>query len=648
MVDRDMVADQPAGAILFVGVALAVVLGLTFRGLIHPAKIRAMMESAAGRIHPELHVTFDNARVSLADGVVPRLSVVIEQVRMTSTNPCWMAPRLFADEIRLPLSLSSWLTGKSPIRRVEAGEVELRLTAARPATCGDQAQLAAPAEPEKPSGVVSLIKRPGARPGLKSGGDVEALEIGRLVVVAEAGPLPGTIDLEDFEFRVRSARPRVYHLRARTRLLKDRVDDLIHANIEAEYKEFPEKSLNLNFFGNWREGSYTLTARFDPATEHAAIEARSQHLPLGQLLAVLRRFGVVGTDFEPRRSWLSFNTRIEGPLRALAKQPLALGDVRLEGDLAELQIPKLDIASLQPFRMAPSRIEVKSLDVDRLIEFLHRPHPSHVLNKVGRFSGVAEITDERNFRLVGEHSGLEFIFANQGRRELQAVGGLHGWIRRENGRWRAEIDRADVNQGSFRGDVRLAGDEDLNELNVSVRADELTLRSAVQSLMTQGGEIAPLQGQITARFVDRKLAGLRGSLRVPRIRLAGLEIDRFQAQFDERDGGIRLVPRIDRFVVARDTRAWEVFGQLAPDAWVHDGKLSLSSVGGTLRLKDLNEVRWTKFGAKIDGTRSTMTTDGGWDAGGRLSGSVTVRGERAMKWRLEGTRDKPILAGSKP
>lgn len=653
IVDKNNVADQPGGLIFMIGLALALVVGLTFRGLIHPAKVRAMVESAASRIHPDLRVTFEGARVSLADGVLPRLSVVIEQVKMDSLNPCWMSPRLYADEIRLPLSLSSWLTGRSPIRRIEAREVELRLTAARPEACdrGDAAvPSSAPAEPAGPAPAVTLVKKPGAGPRapMRSSGEIDELSIDRLVVISETGPMTGTLDLEQLEFLVRSAQPRVYQLKARTRLLKDRVDDLIHANILAEYKEFPEKSLDLKLFGNWREGSYSITAKVDPDSEASVVVADLQHLPLSQLLSMLKRFHAIDTDFEPRQSWLSFHTEAQGKARELAKQPITISKLKLEGDLGDIEAERLWIKSLQPFVLAPSRIDVRSLDIDRLLEFLKRPHPSPILNKVGKFSGVADVTDVRNFRLVGEHSGLEFIFSNKGRRELQTVSGLRGEVRRDDGRWKALISQANLVQGSFKGEASLNADEDLREVSVSVKTDELALRSGVQTLMTQGGEIAPLQGAVQARMVDRRLSSLKGSVRIPLIRIEGATVEKLSLQFEEKKDAVALTSRIEKLAVAPESAAGQVFRQFVPEAWVKNGLVNLSAVGGRFDMRDLHQVRWSKFFAKVDNTHGSMTSEGGWGEDGALDGSLVIRGDRSTRWKIEGTRDKPVFTEEHP
>lgn len=654
IVDRNNVADQPGGVIFVVGVAIALVLGLTVRGLIHPAKVRALVESAASRIHPDVKVAFESAHVSLADGVIPRLSVVIEQVKMESANPCWMAPRLYADEIRLPISLSSWLMGRSPIRQIEAGEVELRLTAARPEACdrGEAVSaVTAPSESSSPAPAVRLVRKPeagGARAPVRSSGEIDELSIDRLIVVSEAGSIKGSLDLEKFDFLVRSAQPRVYQLKARSRLLRDRVDDLIHANILVEYKEFPEKSLDMKLYGNWREGSYTITAKADPDSEQATVVADLQHLPLSQLLMVLKRFHVVETDFEPRQSWLSFHTEAQGNFRELAKHPVTISHLKLEGDLGDMESDRLQIKSLEPFLLAPSRVEIRNLDFDRLLEFLKQPHPSPILNKVGRFAGIADVIDAKNFRLVGEHSGLEFIFSNKGRRELQVVNGLKGEIRRDGGRWKATIGQANVVQGSFRGEASISGDEELKDVSVNVRADELSVRPAVQTLMTQGGNVAPIQGQIQARIGDRKLVGLRGNVKIPHLKIEGAELDRIVFQFGDRNNLMSLTTKIDHLAVSPDSSAGRIVRTFAPDFWIKDGLLNLSSLGGRFDIQDLHQMRWSRVSAKVDSTRSTMSSDGGWDLSGNLDGSLVIRGEHPSRWSIGGSRDNPQLREEKP
>lgn len=651
--DRNNVADQPGGLIFLAGLTIALIAGLTFRGLIHPAKVRALVESAASRIHSDVKVEFDSARVSLASGIIPRLAVVIEKVRMESSNPCWMSPRLYADEIRLPVSLSGWLAGHTAFPRIEAGDVELRLTSARPTTCkGDSlASVEVPEETPSPASGVSLVKKTGQKPMLRSSGEIESLDIGRFVAIAEQGPFVGRLDLDQIRFLVRSTHPKVYQLDARTHLFRDPAlgESLTTTNIHVEYKEFPERILDLRLTGNWREGAYNVTGRYLADADDARLSADVRHLPLGQVLLALNRAKLIESEFQPRLSWLSFRADTGGKLSEIASHGLSLTDLRLEGDLGEMQTRRIDVTSFKPLTVAPFRLEIRSLDFDRVLEFLRRPHPSPVLNRLGRFQGVGEFRDPDNFELTGEHTGLEFIFSNKGRRETQAVNRIEGAMTRAKGAWSLVMRRAEVEQGAFDGDAKLTADRDFRHIDLHLRSRALSLKPAVQQLMTRGGAIGAIEAQMHADWQAGLLTSLKGTMRLPELRLEGTTMNKISLQFDQRQGTIVVNPRIETLKMDAGSVAFAVVEPVATPAWRSGNGVTFSALNGEFRLKDLRDVHWARMGARVEAAGAQLSSEGGWDPEGRLSGKVLVREKQQNRsWKIEGTRDNPVLVEARP
>ncbi|MBX2986651.1 MAG: hypothetical protein KF802_02030 [Bdellovibrionaceae bacterium] len=633
--------------IFFSGLVVALVLGLFIRGLINPSKVRQQVENAAVRIHPDVRVSFEDARISLADGFLPRLAVVVSRVRMESNNSCWMSPRLLADEIVLPLSVPAWLSGRAPWQTVEAGEVELRLTATRPAACENTESLPGKTEESPAAGpvsVVSIVRRE-QKPSLAASGDMERLRIRRLTLVSEVYP-EGSVDLNDFEFHVRSSQPRVYQVKARTHGFRDegQVDSLSMTNMELEYKEFPERLLDMRFFGHWREGAYTLQGRYSLETRELHAAADLRHLPLSQLLILVRRLGGRAVDFNPRQSWLSLKADINGPLDKLKEAPVVLRELRLEGDLGDLSAEQLVIERLYPLKFAPSRLDIRSLDLDRLLQFLQRSHPSPVLNKVGRFTGVLDVQDDQNFLLSGEHSGLEFIFANQGQREIQTVNRLHGRVRRDKGRWLIGVDRAEFDRGEFLGEARLESSPDFHDSELRLKIERLVLAPAVQKVMTRNGEIGPLQGHLQARLRDGVPERLKGALKWSHLTMEGARLRGLQMQFDETAGDIVLSPHLDLLEFGADSTAWKIIEPILTPETREGGAAALKELSGQFRFRNFNKISWNRVIAHLEKPSGVLTADGGWEPTGQLRGQVQLRSkDRVQRWSVEGTRDEPRL-----
>lgn len=642
--DRHNVADQPGGAIFWTGVILAAVLGLSIRGLLNPTKVRTQVESAASRLHPDVRVSFDGAHVSLSQGLIPRFAVIIERVRMESPNACLFGPRLLADEIRLPISVYSWLFEGSPWKRLEAGEVELRLTKDRPSNC-EQAETQVVSEtplPGSPSVGVTMVRRERST-NEKTSEEIDGVDIGRLNVISET-KTPFSVDLERVEFRIRSSRPRVFHLRALTRLVREETtgEYLTSAQVEAEYKEFPEKILDLRLSGNWREGAYLLNGRYSPDDQQIRLDGELRHLPLSQFLIALKKIGgPSGQVFNPRQSWLSFKAEATGSVNDLNVLNATVRDFLLEGDLGEIAAEKIQIQKLQPLSLAPSRLEVRNLDFDRLLQFLGREHPSPILNRLGHFAGWVDIRDDQNFHLRGEHSGLEFIFSNKGEREIQRVDGLEGDLVREKGRWLADVKRAKFDQGEFEGKISLTADSEFSAIDLRLDADRLLLAPAVRRLMTSGGDVAPLQSQVKMVVKSGKLEQIKGSLKIPHLAIEGVTIEKFNAQFGDQKNEIVLSSKMDHLAMGADSAAAKVFTQIVPA----QREFSFSQLSGRFLFRELNEIRWSGVTARLNTAKpSTLSSEGSWVRSGSLSGRVDLNGSQERgSWKVLGSRDEPVL-----
>lgn len=654
--DRNSVADQPGRVVLFIGVLISLFVGLTVRGLIHPTKIRALVESAASRISPEIHVRFESASIALSDGWLPDLALVVEGIKMDSSNTCWMAPRLSVDRLRLPLSVIDFLIGRPPFQKVQAGDIEVRLTSEIPSGCtlADAKTLPTnlPATgPSEPKQVVTLVRKAGPQVAAEApttAGVLEDLQIDRLVIISDVPPVKGTLDLNRIEFSVRSVHPRVLQLKAQTNLLKDHDPDFLStAHLLAEYKEFPQKALSIRLSGNIREGSYNLNGDYDPDSDQLKSSAEVRHLPLGQILSIFKQMHWLETNFEPHQSWISFRAEGDGPLKKIGKQPLRLNEFHVEGDLGEMKSTRIEVRSLDPVTVAPFRVEIASLNLDRLLQFLNQPHPSPVLNHLGQFRGVADFEDAENFQMLGEQNGLEFIFANKGRREIQSISGIESELRRDHGLWQLRVSQAHLEQGNFQGEAKLSGDAKLKELDLGLRVDDLALKAAVQKLMTQGGELAPMNGRLQLHISSGQLTKLKGVLHLPHLQIEDMGFEKLILNFDEAAGQILLTPKADSVTMAQSSPGWQLLGPMIPPAWIREKNLVMNSVTGQVHVKSLQELQWTHFTAKTE--TGQVSTDGAWSPEGRLDGRISIRdGQTAKVWRIEGTRDQPQLIEARP
>lgn len=640
--DRHLIAEQPGMTILLTGLILAFLLGYTTKSLLSPSRLAARIEKAASHIHKDVKVSFGSAHVSLSNGILPRFAVIITNVRMESSQTCWASPVMEIDELRLPLSFLNLIQGKAPVRVVEANSVNLTLR--------DDFKDCDPTDPEQ---VPASQPRPAvmlspSEQSQKYRNDVRGVSVRTLKITSAKHPQYST-ELMNFAVKVKSFEPKVIEVTAKTHLMKDSQvgDYLSHANLYLQYKESPEAAVQAHFFGNWREGHYSVIANYTLGDQLLAVETDLKHIPLSQILAILQKYQLASRDLNGRQVWMSSKARLAGPVDEIRSLPLEIRDLRMEGDLGEMHVDKINISSLEPLRYEPIQIDVKKLDIEKLLVLLNRTKQTSILGHLGSFTGRAEIVSDQKMRMSGEHAGLEFVFSNKGQRELQVIESMVGDIALDQDQWSFQIKRVEPRGGVFVGDLSLRADRDFKAVAVKTHIDELQLALPVQKLMTSGGEIGLMSLDGDLRFGEGKVQSLKGLLRLNSMDVEGVSLGKTRASFDWSKGEVLLNAQVQSMKVSPNSPTAEVLRPVTLNSWWHDGVLNLSGLTGQLGAKSSKEFSWKGFQAQAS-KGGKLSTEGSWDEDARLKGHVQVKeGKIQRRWQIQGTRELPQFVEEK-
>lgn len=631
------------------GLLISFFLGFTAKSLLSPARVSAQVEKAASHIHKDVKVHFSKAQVSFSDGILPRFSVIISDVHMESELKCWGAPVLDVDELRLPISIIGLLRGHGPIPKIEVNTLKLVLREdiedcqkapskgtfmASPA--GGSKAAAAPSVP-----VVSLSPNEQSE---KYSNDIRGLYIQKLQISSQKYPQYFS-EFFSFSAKVKSFEPKVIEVTAKTNLLKDNQvgDYLSHANLFIQYKESPEKSVQAHFFGNWREGHYSLIANYILAEQQLTVESDLKHIPLSQILAILQKYDLASKNLNGRQVWISAKARIAGTVESIKKSPMELKDLELEGDIGELSVDRIDVTSLDPLQYSPIIVDIKRLDVGKLLVLLNRPKKTSILGELGSFTGRAEIFSDQKMKMAGEHSGLEFVFSNKGQRELQVIEHMVGEVQLQGQDWNFQINRIEPRGGTFIGNIKVKADRDFRAVDLKTRIDELVFAPSVQRLMTSGGDIGYISLDTDMRLKEGQLTYLKGLLRVDGMNIEGLNLQKTKATIDWAQGDVLLNTQVKSLEVTRSSAAASVMMQVTEPTWWQNDVLRFDNIAGQFQSTNLKLLAWKNFVAQV-GKNGKFTTEGAWDEDGDLKGSVQTReGKNQKKWWIEGDREKPAF-----
>ncbi|HEX7673506.1 MAG TPA: hypothetical protein VF412_05015 [Bdellovibrio sp.] len=637
--DKYLVTEQPGMRVLIIGLILSFFIGYIVKSVLSPSRVSAQIEKAAGHIHKDIKVRFDDAQVSLSDGILPRFSVVIKNAEMESDQACWMSPILQIDELRLPISIWGLVTGHSLIKAVEADNVTLTLRG-NIKDC-ERKQEEAKEEKPAPAPLVTLSQNQQAE---KYQNAVNELSIRDFKIVLNEYPQYPS-ELLDFVVKVKSFEPKVIEVTAKTHLLKDESvgDYLSHANLFIEYKESPEQQVQSHFFGNWREGHYSMIANYTIADHLLNIETDLKHIPLSQVLSLLQKYNLVSKDLNGKQVWISANARMTADAQKLREAPLEVKNFLVEGDLGEMYSEQITFTSLDPLKYRPIGIDVKKMRVNQLLNFLNRNQSHKILGDLGSFSGRAEIKSENSIHLAGEHTGLEFIFSNKGQRELQVIDRMLGDIDLQGDFWTFQVNRVEPRNGTFLGNVKMKADRDFKTVDLKAHIDEITFAPAIQKLMTNGGEVGLASVNADAKVENGNLSYLKGLLRIDNMNIEGMEFGKTRGEFDYSKNEILMNTKVQNLKVGLQSPGAVVMRQITQPEWWVDQALDIQDMNGQFHFKDLKHLQWRNFQGKM-GKDHKFSVDGAWDELGQLKGSVQVRdGKTVKRYSLDGNREQPVL-----
>ncbi len=645
--DRYLIAEQPGAAIFISGLLIALFLGLTFRAFIAPARVREQIERAAQNIHKDVNVRFDEAVVSLSDGILPRFSVVISNIRMNASDPCWMTPELSIDQMRLPISIWGLLAGRGAIREIETDQVQLVLRSEykdclKTSSFGPEAQQTREtASLNLPTQVVHLESASGNAD--KFANQIREIRIGKLRIESEKyGPYRA--EFHDLDLQMKDFEPRWIVLNAKTHLFRDEQvgDYLAHANIHIEYRDSPEANVQAHFFGNWREGHYSLIGNYSLTEKNLVLESEVKHIPLSQILNLLQKYHLVAANLNARQLWLSFNSRFSGPVERLTQAPFEISDLNLEGDQMEVNSERIKVQSLMPLAYEPIRFNVSHLNLDKVLNFFNQTLSTQIFSHLGSFSGAAEIRSGEDIHLAGTYSGLEFIFSNKGQRELQVVDRMEAQATFAKEKWNIDLSHLELDHGAFDGNIKVQADKTFGDMDVLLKIEGARLSPAVQKLMTQGGLVGTLKTQLEMKTRGGHLTSMKGDMHIPQMKVEGVDFVNTKGRFDFIKDELVLNVQVSSISVEPDSVAIQTLGPLKKVLGA-SGKddFLINSLNGQFRTREFRTFHWKNFSGQVGG-HGQLRADGGWNEAGELTGSVSYHDKKnQQRWRLGGVREAP-------
>lgn len=452
--NHSMVSDQPGRFIFWGGLLICYILSSLLKFQITPEKISEELKRTSRQIHKSLDVDFESARLIFAKGWLPRFSLEVKNVRMVSNEACWLQPLINIKTLELPLSLVSFLKKRSPISDILIDDARVYFRG-MPNDCKNDLAINIPEmkdipKPESiPLGVSLAESQSRASVPDSQPGEIEKVVVDRFHVAAKDIPIVDFY-LNNFELKVKTSMPRIFHFKAQTNFFKDHHGQyLSHALIEGNYKEFPETLLSFAINGNWREGSYFAKAEFDAHSRKYKADGEFRHLPLGTVLEQ------IGGPIPTRQAWLSFRIQTNSDLSKGLRTPVEISKFVWESDFGDAEVPDLKIKSLDPLLVESTKISLKKFDLDQVIERKSNETIAKTFKHYGLWSGEILFDGSEKIQFSGDLQSTEINFTSQNNHAVQKVLGIRtqGLLHKKN--LNLNLTKFEIENGSMDGKMEL-------------------------------------------------------------------------------------------------------------------------------------------------------------------------------------------------
>lgn len=420
-----------------------------------------------------------------------------------------------------------------------------------------------------------------------------------------------------------------------------------HADLKVDAVEGDQPSLKVGLKGVWREGHYDVHAVADLKTQKFDLDSTLRHLPLNEVIPLLRKYRLMESDFNGKRAWLSGDVKMKGQLKDFKQTPIHFSGMKLEGDLGEISTAQAAVESIEPFKMTPVDFEIKNLNLKELLVFLNRPHPSSSFANLGNFTGTAHVVGPNDVTLRGDYSGLEFVFSNKGSRKIQTLSLVSGELALQNAKWKVAVDRVRPAEGLFDGKIQIVADRDFKDMELTAKIDELTLSPDVQTLMTGGGSFGALTGNLKARILKAELSEMKGLLRWDQLLINGVHFSKPRLQISTQGSEMIMdVAATEMDFATKKNLVADIFAPILADLDVNEERFSLKAASGQIRTQKLKQLKWTGFQA-ISGS-GNIRSQGGWNEKSQLEGEIQISGKKKAVWSVAGDRNSPTVRKKNP
>lgn len=401
--DKFLVVEQKGWRVVIFGLSLAFIFSLTFKAVFSPRRIQYEVERVLSAADPRISTLAQGAHLSLSDGLWPRLAIVIDQLKLETSDPCLHQAKAKIENLEMPIAFLSLLNRNLIFNRIEVGLLNIEMKAKR-VECSDSSTNEASSTPsvglDAPSAssntVLSntvsapfsnstvattsptVVSPPQDNATVVASGltknkanleTVPVITTGKEKRSLESPPLVQTMSLEskllqnivfnkvhlkllEWPFFLWNLKDIEVHLPAHDSETI-RVDGMISlSSLSSEPSRFAFQGVNAkveavvehNFVqakihGAWREGRIDVKGRWDTKSRDFNWNGNLKQIPWGQIIALAETFGISEALPISSQAWVS--TKVNWDHSKGEPEHIELSETQIEGEFGDFLLGKV-------------------------------------------------------------------------------------------------------------------------------------------------------------------------------------------------------------------------------------------------------------------------------------------------------------------
>ncbi len=667
------VSEQAGFRRFVIAVLVAFLFGTLIRVSLSPTKIEKFVRSKIEESPIRENLVFASAEVSLADGAVPDLAVILNKVEWRLGGRCPDTVPIRARVVRVPVRFMSLFSGHVSAGRVKIDELTVDLDEIK-RNC-------------EPGGTKTAHKDP-----VKETSKEVSETTGSVSSGAEPVGAPAEVWSQDDQQRISKLVSGVSVSRAEI-FFENRMKSVIVEDASAVWQsdtlavstslKFPPATVfgeNLPTFtingtvkqfemmaqirADLSEGALEANAVFKPVILRGARELNADiglsfsDLPLSVVTPLLSKSQIVTGAFRPKFMWLDCNAQIRGVFsRLFVENPITLSACGISGQVGRLSFA--EATRLPNGRWKPFEVSAEKLDVARVLETFEIQGPSGVFANFGQITGQLKLDGADAAELSGSLKGAVIRFAGGEGTALQPLAIDRIDAKLADNRWNVTFGDFKPDGGTADLGLRATADRQGRSVDIDIDLKQLKLNSRVEKVVFTG-PVSDITGtsNITLDLAETALKKLRASFSLQDMHgseLASKEIKLEAQLLKGKPVGDPEIELTAKSAVVEVLKSGNLFRLLQPAMLGWDGEVSedgkllvVSRVAVKGRFHD-NGFHWNGTSANV-GTAMTLNSKGSVFRDHAINAELEARFPLAsrLKWNVAGTWMRPVFTNASP